>query len=601
MPTRLVKSFWFLVSSIVVTFLFGLGISFANLVSDAHAISPSPLPSYQPIATNNQQPSYSPLPQYSNQSPQFMNLIMINIVHTISCLAEGTSIIGQSCIGFTTQQQGNQLGLVPVEVKQNQGGGALGSIGDVLTLAYSTPPTRTAEYIADLGNRLNLVPEAHAQVAGSGSNVIEPVKKIWELSRNLAYLGMTVIFLIIGFMIMFRRKLNPQTVVNIQSALPGLVIGLILITFSYFISALVIDLSFVSTNVVSEVFIAAKLANPAATSNVRDGNIFKTFGAFFTGDKALDVANETATTLAFLKEGTVGNIIKIMGLLIGCKLGASIGGAFGAAGIGIAGTAAAPILAVATGPLAAITAPLFGGFGNSVGQGVGCVVGAGAVWSGLQFTQLFEWITGLVLYLVLIVALLVAMFKILFATISAYVNMVILTLTAPMRFLLGSLPGSKGGFTPWLKELLANVLIFPAFYVVFFIVGYILGGDIANNLGIINPLSDASFQGGAVPFLNGLSTLFLRMVLGYGFLLLAPNLPDMIKGALGVKDPGYSKMAIGAVVGGFGIGRNLFRKTAEIPMKERAEFQQARMKHKMTVAAGQASGNPVPWYWGSNN
>ena len=74
----------------------------------------------------------------------------------------------------------------------------------------------------------------------------------------------------------------------------------------------------------------------------------------------------------------------------------------------------------------------------------------------------------------------------------------------------------------------------------------------------------------------------------------------MIKGAMGVKDPGYSKMVIGAAIGGFGIGRNFFNKAAQIPLKERAQFQEAVMKQKMTTIAG-TSGRPTHWWWGPSS
>ena len=44
-------------------------------------------------------------------------------------------------------------------------------------------------------------------------------------------------------MIMFRKKVDPQTVVTIQNSLPRIVIALILITFSYPIAALIFNLS----------------------------------------------------------------------------------------------------------------------------------------------------------------------------------------------------------------------------------------------------------------------------------------------------------------------------------------------------------------------
>src|SRR3989344_3291443 len=112
-------------------------------------------------------------------------------------------------------------------------GGALGGLSNVMMAMYTNPPTSTHEYLADLGTNLGIIQPVFAQVGGSGNGVIEPVLKMWQISRNLAYFLFVIVFLVTGFMIMFRAKINPQTVISIQVALPGLIVGLILVTFSY--------------------------------------------------------------------------------------------------------------------------------------------------------------------------------------------------------------------------------------------------------------------------------------------------------------------------------------------------------------------------------
>lgn len=62
--------------------------------------------------------------------------------------------------------------------------------------------------------------------------------ELWEFTRNFAYALMSVIMLVVGFLIITRRKINPQTVVTVQTALPKIVISLLLITFSYPLGAL---------------------------------------------------------------------------------------------------------------------------------------------------------------------------------------------------------------------------------------------------------------------------------------------------------------------------------------------------------------------------
>lgn len=144
------------------------------------------------------------------------------------------------------------------------GGGALGGLGTVMLALYTNPSLSSNEYLASIGENLG-VKEVYAQNIGSGASsgdaVIKPVLKLWQISRNISYMAFILVFVAIGFMIMLRAKISPQAVVTAQAALPGLVIGLILVTFSYFISALIIDLSFIGMNLVVFLFDSSKIIN----------------------------------------------------------------------------------------------------------------------------------------------------------------------------------------------------------------------------------------------------------------------------------------------------------------------------------------------------
>jgi len=61
--------------------------------------------------------------------------------------------------------------------------------------------------------------------------------EIWKFVRNLSLAALSLIMLVIGIMMINRSKINPQTVVTIQYALPKLIIAVILIVFSYPIGA----------------------------------------------------------------------------------------------------------------------------------------------------------------------------------------------------------------------------------------------------------------------------------------------------------------------------------------------------------------------------
>jgi hypothetical protein len=118
--------------------------------------------------------------------------------------------------------------------------GAVGVTTKAIAYTVTTPPVHTATYVADVLENFGVVDQAYAQ--GIGFSALTPVLNIWRAFRNMAYFVFVIIFVVIGFMIMFRAQINPQTVVTIQMALPKLVVTMILITFSYAIAGFIVDL-----------------------------------------------------------------------------------------------------------------------------------------------------------------------------------------------------------------------------------------------------------------------------------------------------------------------------------------------------------------------
>lgn len=120
----------------------------------------------------------------------------------------------------------------------------VGSISDI----YASPPASGIAYIQDKIASLQIVPHAYAASpppGGFGFNSLTAVQKLWTASRNMAYLLMVILLVASGFLIMFRVKINPQTVVSLQTMIPKLIVTLLLVTFSFAIAGLVIDLVYV--------------------------------------------------------------------------------------------------------------------------------------------------------------------------------------------------------------------------------------------------------------------------------------------------------------------------------------------------------------------
>lgn len=136
-------------------------------------------------------------------------------------------------------------------------GGGFGMIGTISTLiagVYSSPPASGIAYMADIGRRLEIIQPIHAQEQRTGFERMQVVMPVWVAFRNITYVFFVLILIFMGFAIMFRVKIDPQTVITIQSALPKIVLGLILITFSYAIVGLLIDFMWVISNMIIVIF-----------------------------------------------------------------------------------------------------------------------------------------------------------------------------------------------------------------------------------------------------------------------------------------------------------------------------------------------------------
>ncbi|MEK7616563.1 MAG: hypothetical protein AAB414_00720 [Patescibacteria group bacterium] len=506
---------------IVLTF----NICVLSLPSPVHAQSstPSSTLQLQNPASSFQLPSSIP-----PTSPIYTDLLVHNLFHTFSCLSIGSSIIGQPCLTYQiTQNAQGAIQGVPILSSANLSGGLLGATTGLIAGLYMNPPVRTIDYLASVGEGLGIVKPAHAQVVGSGAQVLSPILKLWQVSRNISYVIMIIIFVIIGFMVMFRQRINPQTVITAQAALPGLVIGLILITFSYFFAALLTDTAFLGVNVVGHYFSAAqtgsppKLAQDIAGDNV--GTIFSKFvGMLSVGD----ISGALGSVFNSL-DGGVQFWIRLLAGVIGFQTGASIGGPIGSlGGAGICAAVAGTLTAPAGGIGAAI-APFCGMLTGLAGQVIGGSVLGIPAFANPTFTF------SLVIYFVAIAVLIYAMFKLLLRLINSFLSIIFLTVTAPFQFLAAALPGRQGVATNWILNMLANVLAFPAVFAVFYFVAYLWGTNTAPGqlFGITASPGVAGPQ--TLPLFGGLDLNFIRILLAYGALLATPAIPDIINRTIG--------------------------------------------------------------------
>jgi len=459
-------------------------------------------------------------------SPMYTDLLINNLFHSFSCLMSGSSVIGQPCLSYkVTKDTQGVIQSIPVLSQANLSGGALGGVTSVLGMLYENQPVRMSTYMASVGENLGMVKVAKAQVVGSGAAVLDPIIKLWQVSRNISYLVMIIVFVIIGLMVMFRQKINPQTVVTAQAAIPGLLVGIVLITFSYFLAAFISDTAFIGTNVVGYYFGAARgdtSKNLLQDLNDNNGNILSIFSSF-TG--LVD------------KENTTTALGSVWGYLSeGAKSFLSIVAAFVAA-------------QMTTGPTEAAKAI------PEVGAGIqALLIGSAAIFASSNPTAS----VGVLLYIAGTAALLYAMMKLLFRLVNTFLTIIFLTITAPFQFLAASLPGRQGIATSWILNMLSNALAFPAVLAVFYFVAFILGPTYPN-VKFDQKIFEVSYSGittpggiipsalaappapttlklvdtNSFPLFGGMQLDFIRLVLAFGALVALPAIPDVINKAIG--------------------------------------------------------------------
>lgn len=122
---------------------------------------------------------------------------------------------------------------------------------------------RTTDFLADTFNENIFGSKTTLAFTQTGRNIITSsgIVELWKIMRNIAYLAVTVILVIYGFMVMFRSKIDPRTVATVQAAIPNLAIGLVLISFSLIVPALFVDIARVLEGTTGVIFSQLRTIN----------------------------------------------------------------------------------------------------------------------------------------------------------------------------------------------------------------------------------------------------------------------------------------------------------------------------------------------------
>jgi hypothetical protein len=189
-------------------------------------------------------------------------------------------------------------------------------------VALYTPPANTQMYVADLMNSagLNIAQPAYAQ--GLGFAALDPILDTWKVFRNVAYLFYVILFLIIGFAIMFRQKISDQAAVTAQQALPKIVVSLIAVTFSYAIAGLLIDFMYISMYLILGLFPNQTFGSASDSFSLRDvaldKNIFEVGALLLTKAGTLTASyNAVRDIVAATFETFNERVASVLGVISG--------------------------------------------------------------------------------------------------------------------------------------------------------------------------------------------------------------------------------------------------------------------------------------------
>lgn len=359
--------------------------------------------------------------------------------------------------------------------KQCQNYTATGILGNYMASIYGNPPASFAWYMQDALLNAGLIKPAYAQ--GIGFSGLSPLLPLWKASRNIAYTILIVVMVAIGFMIIFRMKLDPKTVISVQAALPKIIITLLLITFSYAIAGFLIDLMYVSIAVLVSI-----LSNAVDTTALADILGWKA-GLSNTVEQQQKFLTGTWWDLLW----SVMNFGMFPGFLVNF-FGGSWANSVGALGLtslsAILLSSATAFIPIALPALAAVALP------------------------------------SAIFLLIIFLGLLFTFIRLFILLLNSYIQILIAVILGPILILQEAIPG-RSAFSGWLLNLIANLSVFPATVVIIFASWIISATAMSGRLWGPPLLFGASGETGAG---NPLA-----IIIGLGIMFLAPNLVVSVK------------------------------------------------------------------------
>lgn len=375
--------------------------------------------------------------------------------------------------------------------------GLLGTSVNAIASLYS-PQSSGIQYIAQIKDNF-LGKATYAQgVSFNSGNSLQQLLPMWKVLRNIIYALSAIVFIIVGIMIMLRVKISPQAVITIQSSIPNIITTLILVTFSYAIAGLIIDVSYwIQALVISLIFNGKGVGLNNSLYNEGTWQTLIPIGGDLWPFSFEKLVNADFTKLSMLANRTVpvGSMI-LLGAVVGeVVLGSIIGGFAGLFGSGAS----------------------LGG--NVTGQVVGWLVGAAG---------------GIVFMVILFIIVAIWLIKLFFGLLKTYVSIILKIIVAPIEIGMGAIPNSKVGFSSWLIDFISKVAVFPVVLIALVFINYLV--EICTAGLWVPSLLQTTLHG---------SGLVLGAAVGLAGLAMISKLPDLVPQAIFQLKPSAFGKAIG--------------------------------------------------------
>lgn len=384
---------------------------------------------------------------------------------------------------------------------KNEQGGLIRTVASVMDSVIAHPPASGIAYVKGVLADTGFIPVQKAYAQGIGFAGLQPLLPLWSASRNLAYIVLVIVMVVIGFMVIFRMKIDPKTVISIQAAIPKIVLTLIVITFSYAIVGFLIDLMYLAMAVM-----IGLLANAAKGLNIADWGVI--------GGKGITDAAAQQTDFITGGWGKLwGAVVFNFGMLPGFFTNIFGGSALNAATVGVSGGILAAVLA------------------GTIGTGGALAVGLGG--------------PILIILFILGLGLLFTLIRLTFLLVNSYIQIIVALVLGPLLLLQEAVPG-QSAFSNWVQNLIANLIVFPATVVVIY-ASWIFT-SVAWQKNLWSPPLTPVGGGGELGDVGNPFAVFI----GLGIIFLSPSLVANIKKAFHPKPalPVTAGSAFSPVTGG---------------------------------------------------